>query len=178
MNRLKPYLFSPSTVHKLATDISSRTLLASGWPAIALLLTGCSRSLHTGLQGWHCQLTLSRVSFWGSYRWELTNMPKITSSLGLCEEISHSILNHLILLVHCQCTERWTPEVGLRLTNWSNKLFKRQQLGFMFSNASRLAVEPTDPPVQLPVEALSLDWSGLGEKLTPHFRLVPRFKWW
>ena len=83
----------------LAMDISSRTLLASSWPANALLLTGCSRSLHTGLLGWRCQLALSRVSFWGSYRChmrKLTNMPKITSFYGLCKEISHAILNHLI----------------------------------------------------------------------------------
>jgi hypothetical protein len=83
----------------LAMNISSRILLASSWPANALLLTGCLRSLHTGLLGRRRQLALSRVSFWGSYRChmrELTNMPKIISFLGLCQEISHSILNHLI----------------------------------------------------------------------------------
>jgi hypothetical protein len=47
---------------------------------------------------------------------------------------------------------------------------------FLFTTASRMALGPTQPPIQWVPGALSLGLKRLGVKLTTHLHLVPRSK--
>jgi hypothetical protein len=60
----------------------------------------------------------------------------------------------------------WTIRV-LEFDSW-------QGLGIFLTTVSRMALGPTQPPIQWVPEALSLGVKQPGVKLTAHLHLVPR----